>query len=131
MAWSDSSNLNEKMKILCFGAGAIGTYVGGSLVLAGHQVVFVEQQKVVDELRERGLRLDLTLDARRKTREAFIVNSPAFVIVSSLDEALRYGPFDVALFALKSFDTQAALEEMKSFSDKLPPFLCLSNGVSN
>src|SRR5215467_4567678 len=130
MALSESSSFN-KLKILSFGAGAMGTYIGGSLVLAGHQVVFVEQQKVVDELRERGLRLDLTLDARRKTREAFIVNSPSFVIVSSLDEALRYGPFDVALFALKSFDTQAALEGMKPFAEKLPPLLCLSNGVSN
>ena len=132
MALSESSSrINGKTKILTFGAGAIGTYIGGSLVLAGHQVVFVEQQKVVDELRERGLRLDLTLDARRKTRDASVINSSAFVIVSSLDEALRYGPFDLALFALKSFDTQAALESMKPFADKLPPLLCLSNGVSN
>jgi 2-dehydropantoate 2-reductase len=55
----------------------------------------------------------------------------AFVIVSSLDDALRYGPFDVALFALKSFDTQAALEGIKPFADKMPPILCLSNGVDN
>ena len=126
-----ASHINGKMKILSFGAGAIGTYIGGSLVLAGHQVVFVEQQKVVDELRERGLRLDLTLDERRKTKEASVINPPAFVIVASLDEALRYGPFDLALFALKSFDTQSALEGMKPFADKLPPLLCLSNGVSN
>ncbi len=126
-----ASHINGKMKILSFGAGAIGTYIGGSLVLAGHQVVFVEQQKVVDELREKGLRLDLTLDERRKTKEASVIHSSAFVIVSSLDEALRYGPFDLALFALKSFDTQAALEGMLPFADKLPPLLCLSNGVSN
>ena len=132
MTLSESaSHINGKMKILSFGAGAIGTYIGGSLVLAGHQVVFVEQQKVVDELREKGLRLDLTLDERRKTKEASLINSSAFVIVSSLEEALRYGPFDLALFALKSFDTQAALEGMQPFADKLPPLLCLSNGVSN
>ena len=132
MTLSESaSHINGKMKILSFGAGAIGTYIGGSLVLAGHQVVFVEQQKVVDELREKGLRLDLTLDERRKTKESSLINSSAFVIVSSLEEALRYGPFDLALFALKSFDTQAALEGMQPFADKLPPLLCLSNGVSN
>ncbi len=131
MALSETSSLNGKLKILTFGAGAIGTYIGGSLALVGHQVVFVEQPKVVDELRERGLRLDLTLDSRRKTREAFVLNSTSFVIVSSLEEALRYGPFDLALFALKSFDTQAALEVMQPYADKLPPLLCLSNGVSN
>jgi 2-dehydropantoate 2-reductase len=49
----------------------------------------------------------------------------------SLEEALKYGSFDAALFALKSFDTRPALEGMKTFGDKLPPILCLSNGVEN
>ena len=132
MALSESSShINGKMKVLSFGAGAIGTYIGGSLALAGHQVVFVEQQKVVEELRQRGLRLDLTLDARRKTKDASTLDPSSFVIVSSLEEALRYGPFDVALFALKSFDTQAALEGIRSLADKMPPILCISNGVDN
>ncbi|HLE89922.1 MAG TPA: 2-dehydropantoate 2-reductase N-terminal domain-containing protein, partial [Anaerolineales bacterium] len=119
------------MKILTFGAGAIGTYIGGSLALAGHQVVFVEQPRVVEELRERGLRLDLTLDKRQKLRDASRIDSASFVIVSTLEEALRYGPFDAALFALKSFDTSAAMEGIKPFADKMPPILCLSNGVDN
>jgi 2-dehydropantoate 2-reductase len=130
MALSESSSLNS-LKILTFGAGAIGTYIGGSLALAGHQVVFVERQNVVEELRQRGLRLDLTLDKRRNTHDATIIAPGVFVIVSSLEEALRYGPFDLALFALKSFDTQTALQVMIPFADKLPPMLCLSNGVSN
>ena len=132
MALSDSSNpLSGRMKILTFGAGAIGTYIGGSLTLAGHQVVFVEQPRVVEELRERGLRLDLTLDKRQELRDASRIDSASFVIVSTLEEALRYGPFDAALFALKSFDTSAALEAIKPFADKMPPILCLSNGVDN
>ena len=132
MAIYESSNqVNGKLKILTFGAGAIGTYIGGSLALAGHQVVFLERPAKVDELRARGLRLDLTLDQRRATHDASVVEPSSFVIVSSLEEALRYGPFDVALFALKSFDTRAALEDLKPFADKMPPILCLSNGVSN
>src|SRR5512145_27150 len=132
MTLSESSTLiNGKLKVLSFGAGAIGTYIGGSLALAGHQVVFVEQPKVVEELRQRGLRLDLTLDKRRQLKDASRVDPSSFVIISSLEEALRYGPFDVALFALKSFDTQAALKEILPFADKMPPILCLSNGVSN
>jgi 2-dehydropantoate 2-reductase len=132
MALSELSNSPDgKLNVLSFGAGAIGTYVGGSLALDGHQLVFVEQPTVVEELRERGLRLDLTLDGRRKTNEASRIEPAAFRIVSSLEDALRYGPFDVALFALKSFDTQAALEGMKPFADRMPPILCLSNGVSN
>src|SRR5687768_14204909 len=119
------------MKTLTFGAGAIGTYLGGSLGLAGHQVVFIDRPRAVEELRERGLRLDLTLDKQRKLRDASRIDSSDFVIVSTLGEALRYGPFDVALFALKSYDTLAALEGIKPFADKMPPILCLSNGVDN
>ena len=132
MALSESAgHINGRLKVLTFGAGAIGTYIGGSLALAGHPVVFVEQPKVVEELRSRGMRLDLTLDERRKTKDASLLDSSAFVIVPSLEEALRYGPFDLALFALKSFDTSAALEGIKPLADKMPPILCLSNGVSN
>ena len=126
-----ASHINAAMKILCFGEGAIGTYIGGSLALAGSQVVFLERGDKVDQLRERGLRLDLTADPRRQTREASIVSPRSFVAVSTLEDALRYGPFDLALFALKSYDTQSALDGMRPFADKLPPILCLSNGISN
>lgn len=126
-----SPKLSNPLKFLVFGAGAIGTYFGGSLILAGHQVVFVEQQKVADGLRQHGLRLDLTVDERRKTKDAFVVDPRSFVIEPSLENALKFGPFDVALFALKSFDTAVAIEAMKPFAEKLPPILCLSNGVEN
>jgi 2-dehydropantoate 2-reductase len=52
-------------------------------------------------------------------------------VVGSLDEALLMGPYDIALFALKSYDTVSALEGMAELAEKLPPFLCLSNGVEN
>lgn len=126
-----SIKASNRLNVLVFGAGAIGTYFGGSLVLAGHNVVFVEQPKMAAELREHGLRLDLTIDERRRTKDAFVIKPSSFVIEPTLEEALKFGPFDVALFALKSFDTDAALEGMKPFADKLPPILCLSNGVEN
>jgi len=124
-------HINARMKVLVFGAGAIGAYVGGSLALAGSQLVFLERGAKVDELRARGLRLDLTLDERRKTKDAFRLDSSSVVFVSSMEDALRYGPFDLILFALKSYDTPAALETLKPYADKMPPVLCLPNGISN
>ena len=119
------------LSVLVFGAGAIGTYVGGSLVLAGHRVVFVEQPAVAAELRERGLRLDVSIDKRRRRTEPCRHPSGLFRVLASLGEALQHGPFDVAIFAMKSFDTAAALEEVKPFADKMPPLLSLQNGVDN
>jgi 2-dehydropantoate 2-reductase len=120
----------QPMTILSYGAGAIGTYIGGSLALAGHNVVFIEQPKIAEELRSRGLRLDLRVDERRGEKSVFELKD-SITFVSSLEEALANYQFDIALFALKSFDTQPVLEGIKPFSDKFPPVLCLQNGVSN
>ena len=121
----------QKLSVLCFGAGAIGTYMGGSLALSGHRVVFIEQPAVVAELQKIGLSLDLSLDERRKSKEPFLLPPSSFTCVSSLKEALEQGPFDAAIFALKSFDTVPALENMKPFINHIPPVLCLQNGVDN
>jgi len=117
--------------VLMFGAGAIGTYVGGSLALAGHRVVFIEQPSVAEELVARGLRLDLTVDKRRRIRGVLVVNPASFACVSSLEQALEYGPFGAAIFAMKSFDTAAALEAIRPWAVRMPPVLCLQNGVDN
>ncbi|HEX7540896.1 MAG TPA: 2-dehydropantoate 2-reductase [Anaerolineales bacterium] len=115
------------MNVLTFGAGAIGTYIGGSLALAGNRVVFVEQARAAEELRARGLRLDLTISRN----SVFDIQDSSATFATSLEEALKSDPFDVAIFALKSFDTASALDGMKSHADQLPPILCLSNGVDN
>ncbi len=120
-----------RMNILSFGAGAIGTYVGGLLALAGQRVAFLEQPAVAAELRQRGLRLDLSLDRRRPGGGLVSVPPASFVCAASLAEALEQGPFDIAVFALKSFDTAPALEGLKPFAAQMPPVLCLQNGVDN
>jgi 2-dehydropantoate 2-reductase len=124
----------ESMNILSFGAGAIGTYIGGSLALAGHKVVFVEQPDVAADLRTRGLTLDLSIDPRRQGNSRLTVGRPAVEFTASLAEALSQNRFDVILFALKSFDTQTALESLKPIyqsANLQTPVLCLQNGVEN
>jgi ketopantoate reductase len=49
----------------------------------------------------------------------------------SLGEALDRGPFEGALYALKSFDTAKALDAMRPFAERMPPVICFSNGVEN
>jgi 2-dehydropantoate 2-reductase len=119
------------MSFLIFGAGAIGTYIGGSLVLAGHRVVFIEHPAVAPGLRERGLRLDVSIDRHRGAVEPLIVPPASFGVGLSLEEAIQLEPFEAAIFAMKSFDTVAALRGIKPFAEKMPPILCLQNGVDN
>lgn len=115
------------MNILLFGAGAIGTYIGGSLLLCGHTVTFLERSEGATRLQERGLSLDLSL-AGQGIHE---IPASQFGIATNLAEALEHSQYDLALFALKSFDTPTAIEAMRPFAAAMPPVLCLSNGVEN
>jgi 2-dehydropantoate 2-reductase len=117
-----TSSAAQPLKALIFGAGAIGSYIGGSLLLSGQKAVFIEQPAVAAGLRQSGLRLNLNGNEHA-------LDAP--VVADSLESALQHAPFDVAIFALKSFDTQAALDGMKPFLFSLPPVLCLQNGVEN
>jgi 2-dehydropantoate 2-reductase len=116
------SEATNRLRVLVFGAGAIGTYVGGSLALQGNPVAFVERPEVASMLRQRGLRLQL---GEKKQ----MLNDPH--VAESLSEALEKGPFEVGIFALKSFDTLSALEAMAPLREQIPPILCLQNGVEN
>ncbi|MCD4671415.1 MAG: 2-dehydropantoate 2-reductase [Anaerolineaceae bacterium] len=111
-----------EMKFLVIGAGAIGTYIGGSLVLSGQSVVFVERPEVADVLCRMGLRLKIGGSEQR-------VHAPQ--IVASIDEALTHGPYDVGILAVKSYDTLSLLEMLRPYAVALPPFLSFQNGVEN
>jgi len=110
------------LRVLALGAGAIGTYVGGSLALAGYKVVFVERPSVAADLKTRGLRLSL-IDGEH--------HIPDPVVVDTIEDALTIGDYDIALFALKSYHTPAFIDSLTTIHAPLPAVLCLSNGVDN
>ncbi len=110
------------LRFLVFGAGAIGSYIGGSLALTGQRVVFLEKPEISKQLAQHGIHLNIGGVERQ-------IDQP--LLANSLPEALALGPYDIGIFALKSFDTQAALDGLRPFADRLPPILCLQNGVEN
>lgn len=110
------------MKILFFGAGAIGTYIGGSLALAGHAVSFVERPEVAERARRDGMSVSIAGRVRR---------IPLSAVFGGAADALESGPFDLCVFALKSYDTAAAIRTLEPLTGNLPPVLCLQNGVEN
>lgn len=113
---------DERLRFLIFGAGAIGTTVGGSLAHAGYPVVFLERPEYVEELKNRGLHLLFK-------KEEIAIKHPH--VASTLAEALAMMQFDVAVFAVKAYDTQVAIRSFIPYRDRLPVFLCLQNGVEN
>ena len=110
------------MRFLFFGAGAIGSYIGGSLIRAGNDVAFIERPAVARILRREGL--SVTIDGTEH-------RIPPAAVHDGAAEALRGRPPELMVFALKSYDTAAAVESLRPLRDKLPSALCLQNGVEN
>ncbi len=114
--------MTAKLNWLIFGAGAIGTYIGGSLLLHGQKVVFLEQPEAASILHEQGLKLSI------RGQDYRILHPDVF---SSLPDTLSFSPYDISIFALKSYDTQSALDTIRPYISSFPPTLCLQNGVEN
>ena len=108
-------------RFLVFGAGAIGTYLGASLSLQGHQVHFLEKEADIPDLRKRGLKMAQGEEDLQKTQADFS---------SSLD-ALSLEKVDLAILALKTYHLDGILPELIQWKNQLPPLLCLQNGVES
>ncbi|KAF0111501.1 MAG: 2-dehydropantoate 2-reductase [Chloroflexi bacterium] len=112
----------NKLRVICFGMGAIGTYIGGSLAAKGAEVVFIEKKEMVSGASERGIRL---------MTEKSEIRIPIIEVFSDIKQVIGSRPFDVALLAVKSFDTKSVLDSITGIEDQFPPILCLQNGVEN
>jgi 2-dehydropantoate 2-reductase len=109
------------MKYLIIGAGAIGTYIGGSLLRSGQNVVFLEQEELIQKLHNSGIRINL---------EDETYSSSKIQVFSDIQRALS-DPVDIVIFAMKSFDTESAAKMLLPVKDKFQAVLCLQNGVEN
>ncbi len=133
------------VRIMVIGAGAIGCFVGGKLAAAGFDVTLVGRARTAAALRARGLELRASdgaaqtvrsLAAVASVREAFLSQSqePGRASLSAETANLSTG-FDLAILAVKSYDTSAALDELAEAAamgvGPLPPVLSLQNGVGN
>ena len=112
----------DQLTTLLLGAGAIGGYLGASLALHGHRIVVLERPHNAGVLRKQGLYLSIGDRIHHLTNMA---------VVTSIEEALRFATLDAVFIAVKSYDTAAALDFIAPYYAKLPPFVCLQNGVEN
>jgi 2-dehydropantoate 2-reductase len=87
-------------RIAIVGAGALGGYVGGSLARLGHDVTLIDPwPEQVEAIRARGLELDgVTPEERFTVREAKAMHLTEV-------QSLARRPVDVAMVAMKSYDT--------------------------
>jgi 2-dehydropantoate 2-reductase len=96
-------------RIAVVGAGALGGYVGGTLAHLGHDVTLIDPwPEHVEKIRKDGLELDgLTEEERFKVR--------AKTLHLTEVQSLSKTPVDVAMVAVKSYDTAWATHLIKPY----------------
>ncbi|MHB8133985.1 MAG: ketopantoate reductase family protein [Anaerolineaceae bacterium] len=111
------------MKLLIFGAGAIGTYIGGSLAANGNLVFFFDRKEMVSRIRQTGIKI------HKADNTTISLDKPN--ISSDLADLLKAENFDCAIIAVKSFDTESLIHQVIEYQSQIPPIVCLQNGVEN
>jgi 2-dehydropantoate 2-reductase len=110
------------MRFVVFGAGAIGSGIGGHLHRTGHTTLIVGRPAHVNRIRGHGLRL-VTAE------HTHTVSVPA---VSRADD-VGFTDGDVVLLCVKSQDTDQALVEIRAAGGdpRTLPILCCQNSITN
>ncbi len=112
-------------RILVFGAGAVGGYVGGHLLRSGHDVVMADPwPEHVDMMNGHGLRLEGT------TPEEAAHVRPRALHLTELQGQLREAPFDMVLLSMKSYDTAWAARLAALYLGDDAPMVSLQNAIN-
>ncbi len=109
----------ERIRIIIFGAGAIGGTLGGHLALSGTEVILIARSGHVNRINENGLRF-ITPSGTH------LIKIPA---VTSPGQ-INFLPGDIIFLCVKSQNTEEALYNLHSVVKDIPVF-CFQNGVRN
>lgn len=106
------------MKILVMGAGAVGAYFGARLQQAGEEVVFCARGENLRAIHQHGLKV-----------QSF--RGDAELSVRATDQPAEFTPYDLILFCVKTYDTEAAAGAIAGCLAPGGAILTVQNGVEN
>ncbi len=107
------------MRVAIMGSGGVGAYVGAWLQAAGHDVAFIARGAHLAALQSRGLQID---HPQRPLR---------LDLVRATDDPSTVGSVDLAVFAVKLWDTASAAAQMAPLIGPQTRVLSLQNGIDS
>ncbi len=108
------------MKILIYGAGAVGGYIGGKLAHGGHDVSVLVRGVTAEAIDAYGLVINSTQEK--------IITHPKTVL--SIAQAFQDGTqYDLIVMGMKSYDLRAALDPLVAFCPHPPTIITTQNGI--
>lgn len=110
------------MKIGIFGAGAIGTYVGGRLTASGADVVMLGRKRLQSAIAKNGLKIThyALPEIELAARDVTYTTSPK-----------KLSDCDVIIVTVKSSDSEAAAQELIPITKPDAVIISLQNGIGN
>jgi 2-dehydropantoate 2-reductase len=106
------------MKILVMGAGAVGAYFGARLRAAGEDVVLCARGEHLRAIREHGL-------------DIASIRGDLKIEITATDTPRDCAPYDLILFCVKAYDTDAAARAIEGCLKPGGAILTIQNGVEN
>ena len=115
------SEKRATLKVLVFGAGAVGGYIGGALLAAGIDVTFLVRESAAEGLRDHGFHLTDYRGLDLKLGEVPCVTSLSQVAV----------PADIVLLTVKCTGVAQAAQELSDWISPTTLVVCFQNGVGS
>lgn len=110
------------LRVAVFGAGAIGCFIGGSLLASGNPVVLIGREPLQDDIAKHGLTVS-DLDGRERHVSAQRVRYATDL------EAVAEG--DIVIVSVKSGDTEHAGQQLIRHLKPTATVFSFQNGVGN
>ena len=107
------------MRYIIYGAGGIGSIMGGHLARTGHEVILIGRPGHVSVINKNGLRLITPTGT-------YVLRISAVTSPGQVD----FTTGDVIFLCMKGQDTERALKDLKTVTGDVPVF-CFQNGVRN
>ena len=136
---------NRPMRVLVFGAGAIGCFLGHRLVQSGHSVTLVGRPALVTAVRQHGLSLSghspragahslegVVSSKNQPDSDSYLSDFSVVwpqAVVSLSDTHSEERNWDLVLLTVKVYDTDEASRTLAPFLTNATPVLLVQNGV--
>ena len=109
------------MKVLVFGLGALGTVYSCLLKKAGHEVVGLDREIVVNKIRTNGLKVEGIWGEHQTGLDKLAIN------ISELEGE----KFDLLILTVKSYETEEVVRQIKGLVNPDTYLLLAQNGYGN
>ena len=112
--------MTDNFRYIIFGAGAVGSTIGGFLKLAGKDTILIGRKKHIETIQKHGLQMN-------SYTESWSVDIPAF---NSL-EKIRPRKNDIIFLTVKTNNTNDGIRELAKIFPKTTPVFSFQNSVIN